>query len=301
MNKIIKYSLIIWMFLFGINVCHAQCTDEYFDFIYQAEQKQNEADYQASVAFFESAFIQGIPNEKDCYLAAISYAQVGDFENAFKFLNLSIDKGFMNKSWLVEDANFSEIKDKEQWQLLIQKIDSTTAGLNKKWREQLASIQEKDQRYRGNINKMSKEFGWNSEVISQKWTEQRRLDSLNIIEVKKFLNKHGYPSKSEVGDLASVPYFVLQRADIETQEEYIRMLKRAAYKQKISWSRLATFVDKMKVQRQEQQVFGTQIIQYEDGSYDFYPIFEPKNVDSRRIRAGLPPIRIEAMRWGIIF
>ena len=288
------------MFLLGINVCYAQCTDEYFDFILQAEQKQKEADYQASVELFELAFIEGIPNEKDCYLAAISYVKVGDFENAFKFLNQSIAKGFMNKNWLLEDENFSEIKDKAQWQLLIQKIDSTTAGLNQEWRELLASIQEKDQRYRGNFNKMSKEFGWNSEIISQKWQEQKRLDSLNLVDVKKFLDKNGYPSKSEVGDLASVPYFILQRADIDTQEEYIKMLKRAAFKRKISWSRLATFVDKMKVRREEQQVFGTQIIQYEDGSYDFYPIFEPENVDSRRIRAGLPPIRIEAMRWEIL-
>jgi len=299
MKKTITHSLIIWMFLLGINVCHAQCTDEYFDFIFQAEQKQNEGNYQASVEFFKSAFIEGIPNEKDCYLAAISYVKVGDFENAFKFLNRSIDNGFMNKNWLLEDEHFTELKDKAQWQLLIDKIDSTTAGLNQKWRKQLASIQEKDQRYRGNINKMSKEFGWNSEVISQKWKEQKKLDSLNLIDVKKFLKKHGYPSKSEVGDLASVPYFILQRADIETQEAYIKMLKRAAFKRKISWSRLATFVDKMKVRREEQQVFGTQIIQYEDGSYDFYPIFEPENIDSRRIRAGLSPIRIEAMRWGI--
>ncbi len=300
--KIVYKFLIIFGFLFFCNDnCQSQCTDEYFDLIFQAEQNQNAGKYKTSVEFYESAFVEGVPSEKECYLAAVSYAEIGDLNNAFKYLNLSIDKGFMNKTWLMEDEHFIKLRAQPKWHLLIKKIEQSVSGLNQEWRNQLASIQEKDQRYRGKLKKMTQEFGWSSEVIVEKWEEQKMLDSLNLIEIKTFLDKNGYPSKSEVGDMASVPYFVLQRADLETQEAYLRMLKKAAYKRKISWSRLATFVDKMKVQNYEQQIFGTQIIQYEDGSYDFYEIFEPEFVDSRRIQAGLPPIRIEAKRWGISF
>ncbi len=294
-----KQFFYLCILLFFTLYTHAQNTS-YFEYVWQAEKAHQSAQYKQAAQLYEQAFELNEGKKRDLYLTGCAWAMAGKKKKAFHYLQLAVDAGFMRLSHLEQDENLIRLHKDKNWNKLIQKIEGKIALLDQDLREKLLMMMERDQRYRGIVQQLAQEHDWDSHQITSYWESQKALDSLNLIDLKKIFITYNYPGESLVGDLSGVGYFILQRADIATQHQYLPLLKMAANEGEISWSTLATFIDRLKVTEGMEQIFGTQVLRdNETGTYEFYPIHDVENVNQRRAEAELSPIEIEARRWNI--
>jgi hypothetical protein len=147
----------------------------------------------------------------------------------------------------------------------------------------------------------------NDKDFIEKWRRQKFIDSINLIRISKILDSIGFLGKSVVGDTAYLAsFFVIQHSDLKNQEHYLPIFQKAADQDQIEWKYVAMMVDRIKVGKNEKQIYGTQlhgIIDPKTGfmtnKTEFYPIEDEKNVNIRRLKAGLTTIEEYAKQWGI--
>lgn len=112
----------------------------------------------------------------------------------------------------------------------------------------------------------------------------------------------GNPGKSIVGDLANEAcFFVIQHADLKYQEKYLPMFMDAASKNELPLKSVVMMIDRVRIEKGEKQLYGTQMIPVQDpktgyntDQYQFAPIEDEKNVNKRRLPAGLDSIEVQA-------
>ena len=141
----------------------------------------------------------------------------------------------------------------------------------------------------------------------KKWKRQNIIDSVNLIQVTKILDSIGFPGKSLVGDTAYLATFlVIQHSDLKNQEHYLPVFQKAAENNELEWSYVAMMIDRVKVNNNEKQIYGTQLhgvknpkTGYMTDKSEFYPIEDERNVNLRRQKVGLSTIEEYAKQWGI--
>ncbi len=93
------------------------------------------------------------------------------------------------------------------------------------------------------------------DITYQVPTATLQLGSI-IRQVDSLIARHGYPGKSLVGEyLKSTAFIVIQH---NPDERYLPLLTAAADKGELSWASLALLVDRVKTDKGEKQVYGTQ-------------------------------------------
>lgn len=122
------------------------------------------------------------------------------------------------------------------------------------------------------------------EKIRQKLYEK---DSSVFYHVDLLLKQYGYPTKAMVHEATDIPLFILSLAPYKIRERYVELLKGAATAGSIEWSSLAHYIDKIRVARGEEQLYGTQYFYTNDGKVVYYPILNPENLKARRASVGL--------------
>jgi hypothetical protein len=56
----------------------------------------------------------------------------------------------------------------------------------------------------------------------------RRQDSINLVKVKRIIDKHGWLRPDEIGEAGSSTLFlVIQHTDVDNQEKYLPILQKA--------------------------------------------------------------------------
>ena len=115
----------------------------------------------------------------------------------------------------------------------------------------------------------------------------KEKDSLSFLKITQILNIYGYPSKQIAGESSVIPFYILGFAPLQIKIKYLELLKLAANNGDISWKSLAFFIDKIKVAKNEKQIYGTQ--SYYDKHYKefLYPIDDEAGVNQRRLDVGL--------------
>lgn len=116
------------------------------------------------------------------------------------------------------------------------------------------------------------------------------MDGINNYNLHKLIQEHGYPSKKLVGKRGMYWFFVLiihQDNDGSLQNKCLENcdfeIKDRAY-----------LIDRIKVNQGKKQVYGTQF-QYDSQKQILMPkpIENPKDVDKRRKKCGLDPLKVE--------
>jgi hypothetical protein len=141
----------------------------------------------------------------------------------------------------------------------------------------------------------------------EKWNKQNKIDSLNLIRVSIILDSIGFPGKSKVGDTAYLAtFYVVQHSNLKAMEKYLPIFQKAADQNEIEWRHVALLIDRVKVYKNEKQIFGTQIQCIKDpktgyctNKVEIAPIEDEKNVDIRRKKVGLDLIEDFAKGFGI--
>lgn len=172
----------------------------------------------------------------------------------------------------------------------------------KQLQTQLEEIYEKDQKYRISIPAISKKFGPNSNEMKELWKKMAAQDSSNIPVVTQILDAYGWLGKDKIGSKANNTLFlVIQHADQKTQEKYLPMMRKAVKEGDAQAGNLALLEDRVALRQGKKQMYGSQI--YQDsltGKFYVAPLQDPENVDKRRARMGLGPLREYVKQWDIV-
>ena len=167
--------------------------------------------------------------------------------------------------------------------------------------KKLDSIHEEDQGLRQKLSDVENEYGRNSEEMRTLWKEIGKKDSLNLIEVKKILDEHGWLGSDVVGWKGNATLFlVIQHADLETQQKYLPLMREAEKRGDAKSSSLALLEDRVALRSGNRQTYGSQIGRDpETGEYYLSPLKDPENVNERRAKMGLGSIEDYLSQWDL--
>lgn len=160
--------------------------------------------------------------------------------------------------------------------------NSGNPSLNKDLQAQLIAMEVDDQTAR---LKLSKE----KNPTVEEWEEVAAVDKKHNKLLKEIISEFGWPGIRLVGlKGASAMWLLVQHQDLDPlfQKKCLNLLKSAVQTQEASYRDYAYLLDRVRMNENELQVYGTQWIQ-KDGKFELYPVEDPDNLDQRRSEAGL--------------
>ncbi|RKE81554.1 MULTISPECIES: DUF6624 domain-containing protein [unclassified Chryseobacterium] len=295
------YTLLLLFLFSGVNA------QEYSKLISEANQLYESKEYKMSADLYDKAFKIESENPSHLYNGACSSSLAGNTKQAFKWLNLSIEKGWTNLKHLNSDTDLENLHSKKEWGKTIEKLEKKLAAIeanyDKPLQAELLAILDEDQKYRVQMSETQKKFGPNSKEINDLWKITNQKDSINLIKVKKILDEKGWVGKDKVGAQAnSALFLVIQHSDLETQKKYLPMMKEAVKKGNASPGSLALLIDRIEIREGRKQIYGSQIgINQSNNTYYILPLTDPDNVDKRRTEVGLDPISNYVKNWNLVW
>lgn len=156
---------------------------------------------------------------------------------------------------------------------------SAQKQLNAKLAKQIDSLKEEDQRPAKMHEKAAAEF-------------QRAIHS-NFPVVKSILDKYGFPGYSLVGKESSHNYWLLVQHsdfDLEFQKRALKLMKTQVDKQNATGQDYAYLIDRIEINENRPQVYGTQV-NMGPGGTKIKPCIDTANLDNRRKLVGMQPIK----------
>jgi hypothetical protein len=123
-------------------------------------------------------------------------------------------------------------------------------------------------------------------------TEHQRIDAENTNRLREILSQQGWPGTSLVGERgAHDAWLIAQHADQDPafQREALELLREAVERGEARPRELAYLTDRVRVNTEREQVFGTQMRPDENGMPVTQPIEDRDRLDERRAYAGLEP------------
>ncbi|MDR4891898.1 MULTISPECIES: DUF6624 domain-containing protein [unclassified Chryseobacterium] len=299
-----RNTIYTFLLLFLFTSINAQ---EYSKLISEANKLYETKDYKMSADLYDKAFKIESENPSHLYNGACSSSLAGDTKKAFKWLNLSIEKGWTNLKHLNSDTDLENLHSKKEWGKTIEKLEKKLAlieaNYDKPLQAELLAIHEEDQKYRVQMNETQKKFGPNSKEMNDLWRITNQKDSINLLKVKKILDEKGWVGKDKVGAQAnSALFLVIQHSDLETQKKYLPMMKDAVKKGNASPGSLALLIDRIEIREGRKQIYGSQIgIIQSNNTFYVSPLIDPDNVDKRRTEVGLGPISDYLKNWNLVW
>lgn len=295
------YTLLLLFLFTSVNA------QEYSKLISEADNLYETKDYKMSTDLYDKAFKIESKNPNHLYNGACASSLAGNTKNAFKWLNLSIDKGFTNLKHLNSDTDLENLHSKKEWGETIDKLEKKLAlmeaNYDKPLQAELLSILDEDQKYRIQINETQKKFAPDSKEMQDLWKIIIQKDSINLLKVKKILDEKGWVGKDKVGAQAnSALFLVIQHSDLATQKKYLPMMKEAVKKGNADSGSLALLIDRIEIREGRKQIYGSQIGTYPNTNTQYVlPLIDPDNVDKRRTEVGLGPISDYVKNWNLIW
>jgi len=295
------YTLLLLFLFASVNA------QEYSKLISEADKLYDTKDYKMSTDLYTKAFKIESKNPNDLYNGACASSLAGNTEKAFKWLNLSIDNGWMNLKHLSSDTDLENLHSKKEWEKTVGKLEKKLklmeANYDKPLQAELLAIYDEDQKYRIQMNETQKKFGPDSKEMQDLWKIADQKDSINLLKVKKILDEKGWVGKDKVGTQAnSALFLVIQHADLETQKKYLPMMKDAVIKGNASPGSLALLIDRIEIREGRKQIYGSQIgANPSNKALYVLPLIDPDNVDKRRAEVGLGPISEYIKNWNLVW
>lgn len=295
-----KFCILIFAILFH-SLTYAQT---YKSLISEAEKNYNEKVYPKSVEMYKQAFKLEQKNRADFYNAACSAALIKDTKLALSWLNQAFDKGYINIRHMKTDSDLTILHNLKEWKGLVArlqaKVDKIEANYDKPLQAKLLAIYDEDQKYRKQIDSVSRKYGYESKEMKSHWQIIGEKDSVNLVQIKSILDQYGWLGEEKVGSQANMTLFlVIQHADLATQQKYLPLMRQAVKAQKAEPGSLALLEDRVALGEGRRQTYGSQIGQDDNDKAYVLPLNDPDNVDKRRAEVGLPPLADYVKYWDL--
>lgn len=129
--------------------------------------------------------------------------------------------------------------------------------------------------------------------------ESHKIYRENYLHLKKIIKDNGYPSYAMVGEVATNNFNLMVLHcffDVGFQRKILQLFEKESQKDKSLISNkkylrdLAFLTDKVNINSNKQQIYGTQIERGKDGYYQIKPTVEPTKLNQRRAKMQLEPI-----------
>ena len=118
------------------------------------------------------------------------------------------------------------------------------------------------------------------------------IDENNLTIVEQVLAKCGMPSKESAGELGySAIWLVIQHANSEKRKQYFPLLFEASKNGLLEKQDIALMQDRMLMDDDKPQIYGSQVMMNNDGTYELYKLQSPSSVDARRKEMGMGPLK----------
>jgi len=213
------------------------------------------------------------------------YTLKGDFQNACKYLEEALTRGFDIEYLGYE--KYDELKKSPYWQNVLDRTDSLKReyqkNINFEYRLAVEDIRGSDQTIR--------------RLIKVPDSIYQQLDSINYFRVKSLIEKYGYPNIETHGFGGNQGvYLVLLHASMYSEEMYqeiLIILNKAIEDFSYTKSALAQFKDRREVWYHKQpQIYGRW---NSYGAKEFKEFRELKKIDSRRFDYNLLRLQEQAV------
>lgn len=279
--------------------------------IKEAWKLYEEKDYENSAKKYKEGFdaMGGKAYPSDRYNASCSYSLAGNKDRAFYHLfRLANDSKYSNLGHITTDTDLDFLhEDNKQWEKLISIVKKNKEIEEKDFDKPLVAkleiIHTEDQKYRKQIRSIKEKYGWDSKEMKAHWKIINEKDSLNLIEIKKILDTKGWLGEKVIGRKGnSTLFLVIQHSDIETQLNYLPMMREAVKKGNANPSDLALLEDRVALGQGKRQIYGSQIHTDEETKEMYVaPLIDPDNVDKRRAEVGLGNLADYVGHWNLIW
>lgn len=144
-----------------------------------------------------------------------------------------------------------------------------------------------------------------------KWLETRdsadkekylALDKQNTLKIREVVKQYGWPGYALVDEEGShAAWLIVQHAsDRAFKKEALTLLEEAVNRADAAPLDLAYLKDKIAIQEDRSQIYGTQF-QFEKEGISFYPIEDIENIDARRSALGLSSLAEYAQQTSKLF
>lgn len=258
-------------------------------------------EYAKAAGLYVAAIERGLRGAGTPYNAACCFALTNQSDDAFKYLNLAIERGWRDLAHLEADEDFKSVRDDARWKAAVAACRESQEKYYKSLKEpelakELLRRQELDQRLRRLLEAaMSKARPGEPGVRIADVPGAENLgnvDQENTEFMKQTIEKHGWPGKSLVGEeAAAAAWLLVQHADHdpEFQAKSLDLVKEAFKKGDVTGQQVAYLTDRVLLKQGKKQVYGTQFVGNGPDAKPA-PIEDEANVDARRKEVGLPPL-----------
>ncbi|MBO9583301.1 MAG: hypothetical protein J7574_04000 [Flavobacterium sp.] len=286
MKKLLAYFFVVTNFAFA----EAQT---YKEWVHKADSCYTAENYKLSVAYYTKAFKIEQKSYSDFYNAGCSASKAEENKKAFKWLNLSIDKGYENMAHIQIDQDLKRLHSEKEWKKTIdklqKKLDIIGANYDKALEKELALIYAEDQEIRGEFMNIYKTSNPDKKKLDSIGKIMGTKDSINLIKVMKILDERGWLGKNVVGSQGNKTLFlVIQHADLKYQQKYLPMMREAVVNGNADPGNLAYLEDRVALREGKKQIYGSQSSKNKKtNKICIAPMIDPDNVDKRRAEVGL--------------
>jgi len=260
----------------------SQTWDEY---VYMGKEEHAKGNSEQSIAFLtKAAKLKGQENFELYLYAGILSAKIKQVDDSFELLEKAIKAGMWDIPRLKRNHRLDILHDNPRWQELFDKVNIEEQAYIKK-----AKLSHKQ------LRQQLKDMWKNDQDLVGKWTEQRKVVDKNTTSLKEIINKDGWPNISMVGkDCSWMAWAIVQHShDIDFQRKCLKMMAMALESGDIDPTLYAELHDRISKNSNENQLYGMATIT-QNGKKTFYPIKDVQNIDIRRKKIGLPPLKVFA-------
>ncbi len=283
-----KKSLII-IFLLLVKLVSAQ------DRLHLTDSLRRVGNYNLAINYHLLLY-KAEPNySSNIYNMACCYSLLKNNDSAFYYLNIAMDVG-QNDAWALADYDLNNLHSDKRWIEIEKRLEKiykekdTTINVQLGW--ELSKMYNEDQAPRFTYDDIIIKYGRKSPQMDSLFAFLNKTDSIHRLKLEEIINKYGFPNKFLVGaEAANQAFIIILHAPLEYQKKYFKLIEEAVNKGDIDKQSMAYLTDKILTKEGKKQLYGTQLKYSEKtASYEFQPIEDEKNVNSRRSQMGMNSI-----------
>ncbi|MBS9766050.1 MAG: hypothetical protein KGV44_00755 [Flavobacteriaceae bacterium] len=242
-----------------------------------------------------------IKEQMPYYQNAVKQTKNNDFENAFKNIDSIIAEDYLIKD-ILTDKNFEKLHKSKQWKVLKQRIKNIENHYNQKVRNQLIELRDKDQSIRVILLDLRQTKTKDTILWKKVREKMKKVDNESANLIKSIIDEYGWLGKGKIGEQGNQTLFLgIQHIDdLEVQEKYLPILKKAVKKGNAKAWHYAFLTDRILKNQGKKQVYGTQVITSSDPKNSYViPLQNPDKIDELRKEVGLEPLHEYLEDFGI--
>jgi tetratricopeptide (TPR) repeat protein len=298
-----------WLLLFLFMASNAYSQSEYYMKVSEAHGYYYTQEYDKGLSKFEEAFQISKPEERDLIIAAYTAAKLSQSEQALDYLDqyFALNSNiYLDIESIISDSVFDQLRHHSGWKEIIEKAYANNAriepGLDNDLRTALEELFLLDQQTRDMsiIDSLIAQHGFPSDPVSAYFKKMNAQDEKNLSRFKELVPVGTIPGISKVGVKANLTaWLIIQHSSTAVQKEYLAALKASAEVGESNWGQVAGTIDRIMVEEEGVQLYGTQFGIDENGNGFVKPIRDPQNVNKRREKVGLIALEHDVKRHGI--